>query len=144
MPAPVRPIIFVDNDEEDLYLVRSALFELGIQSPFRHFNTGAEVLEYLNKTMEQPFLILCDISLPKRDGLELRDYIMNDEKLRKKAIPFIFFTDYATQENVNDAYRLMVQGFFAKPADFEMLKDMLQSIVSYWDSCLHPNRLLAH
>lgn len=72
-------------------------------------------------------------------GLELRRAINGADFLRRKAIPFIILTDFATAENVKEAYDLTVQGFYRKAATMPQLKEQLKLIVTYWMHCLHPN-----
>lgn len=74
------------------------------------------------------------------DGIALRSKIYNNSFLRKKSIPFIFFTGLATQEAVNAAFDLDVQGFYKKEPSFEELKEQLLTICLYWKKSLHPNQ----
>jgi CheY-like chemotaxis protein len=49
----------------------------------------------MQKSDEQPFLILYDINMPCMNGLELRRALAGDARLKKKSIPFIFLTTIA-------------------------------------------------
>jgi CheY-like chemotaxis protein len=133
------PIILVEDDLHDQDVVKSALADNGVKNQILTFEDAAEVIQYLATTSDKPFLILCDIRMKGMNGLELRDTINDDETLRKRAIPFVFFTAAASQEIVNVAYGLTVQGFLEKPNSYEELKDMLKKVVHYWSICLHPN-----
>lgn len=97
------------------------------------------MLQFLRTTHEKPFLILCDINMPVMNGLELRRKIDEDDFLRRKSIPFVFFTTYAVPQEVSQAYELTVQGFFEKGNNLKQLTDTLRLILEYWTVCRHPN-----
>jgi DNA-binding NarL/FixJ family response regulator len=65
--------------------------------------------------------------------------INNDERLRKKSIPFVFFSTNAHHDTVIQAYDLTVQGYFLKSATLRELEDTLAMIINYWTLCKHPN-----
>lgn len=133
------PIISVEDDEDDQYLIRESLRALKLANELRFFSDGQSALDYLKIMTEQPFLILCDINMPVMNGLELRRNINQNENLRKKAIPFIFLTTGASTDVIEAAYEESVQGFYQKAAHYEDLLTQIKLIVSYWQHCLHPN-----
>lgn len=133
------PIICVEDDEDDQYLIQYSLEELGVTNPIRFFVDGQAALEYLVAMNEQPFLILCDINMPRLNGLELRHQILESDYLRQKAVPFVFLTTAANKEMVQEAYNATVQGFYQKAHTVAGLKAQLRQIIEYWTSCLHPN-----
>lgn len=135
------PIIFIDDDEDDHLIYQSLLKEIVPNRPVLFFLDGEQVLEYLRKTGQPSFLIISDVRLPRMDGLELRQAIQDDPNLKRQAIPFVFFTQTATREQINRAYDMNVQGFFEKRNALGELRHQLQSIINYWTDSLHPNRL---
>ena len=76
--------------------------------------------------------------MPKLGGMELRAKIHENEDLRLKSIPYLFFSTSAEQANVIDAYSQSIQGFFVKPANYNDIKDMMKTIVEYWQKCVSP------
>jgi CheY-like chemotaxis protein len=139
--AKKGPLILVEDDVEDQLLVREALETIGNTHELRMFGNGEEVLEYLMHTTEKPFIIICDINMPRMDGLSLRATINSIDYLRKKSIPFIFFSTTASLDSIEKAYELTVQGFFVKPSSFQDLSQTLSMIISYWNICKHPNKM---
>lgn len=133
------PIISIEDDEDDQYLIERILTDLAIPNEIRFFQNGQAALQYLEATPEQPFLILCDINMPVMNGIELRRRITGSEYLKKKAIPFIFLTTASNQELVQIAYDETVQGFYKKSTDFVDFREQIRLIIKYWQSCLHPN-----
>jgi CheY-like chemotaxis protein len=78
------------------------------------FTDSLLALEYLTDTDIEPFLVLSDINMPKLNGMELREKVHNNEDLRLKSIPYLFFSTSAEQRHVIDAYSRSIQGFFVK------------------------------
>lgn len=77
--------------------------------------------------------------MPKLNGMELRNQIYENEDIRIKTIPYLFFTTSAEQDFVVDAYSKSIQGFFVKPSSFQELKNTMKIIVEYWQKCESPN-----
>ena len=133
------PIILVEDDVNDVDVVKAAITDNGITNPILCFYGAMQALDYLCTTTDKPFLILCDIRMQGMNGLEFRNAINDDDFLRKKAIPFVFLTAAVSQDIIDEAYDLTVQGFVEKPRDYGQLKKMLHNIFVYWSTCLHPN-----
>ena len=78
--------------------------------------------------------------MPIMNGLELKRKIEADPVLRKKSIPFIFYSTTANLETVVEAYTdLTIQGFFKKGSDYNRTKAVVKTIIEYWKDCVHPN-----
>ncbi len=138
--ALTGPILLIEDQENDIEVIKAALIDLGIRNGVVAYTTAEDALNYLNVTSDQPFVILSDIRMPGMNGLEFRKVINTTPFLRRKAIPFVFLTAYVTPQIVNEAYDLDVQGFYRKENNYEALKEQLLSICIYWQRCLHPNR----
>ncbi|RZK33686.1 MAG: response regulator [Hymenobacter sp.] len=132
------PIIHVENDVDDHYLVVKALKAASIDNPVRFFQTGQQAFDYLQTTDEVPLVILCDVIMPGMDGFELRDQIDADPILRMKAVPFVYFSTWANKELVEKAYQGTIQGYHMKGQRFADIQSELSLIVAYWKRCLHP------
>ncbi|KAA6438343.1 response regulator [Dyadobacter flavalbus] len=135
------PIFLVEDDEDDQLMITQALRELGITNRVVYFQDGVEVIKYLGSSMQQPFLIICDINLPSMNGLETREYIENSPLLKERSIPFLFFTTSNHVLTVKEAYKYTVQGFFVKTNNYNKLKEDLSIIFKYWQLCLLPDRV---
>jgi len=135
----IGPIIVIEDDEDDQEIFSEVFHNLGYKNEIIFFSDGEKALVYLTETKVEPFIIFSDINMPKLSGMELRSKIHENEDLRLKSIPYLFFSTVAEQENVIDAYSKSVQGFFIKPSDFDEIKDTIKTIVEYWQKCVSPN-----
>lgn len=135
----VEPIIIVDDDTDDHFIFREISQRLSLDNELIFLRNGLEALEFLKTTDTRPFIIFCDMNMPNMDGLALRREVSQDEHLRKKCIPFVFFTTAASTHQIREAYELSVQGFFLKESSFIDTENTFKIIFDYWGKCKHPN-----
>ncbi|MBK6266175.1 response regulator [Marivirga sp. S37H4] len=134
------PIVIIEDDEDDKEIFESIVRELGIQNEIKWFVETESAFDFLKTTDEKVFLIFSDINLPGKNGIQFKYDIDADPELRKKSIPFVFLSTYASQKDVEEAYiKVTVQGFFIKGTDYGEIKKMLQHIFEYWKNSKHPN-----
>ena len=133
------PIVIIEDDQDDKDILVEIFTDLNYQNEVIFFQDGEEALQYLIDSDEKPFLVLSDINMPKLNGIELREKVVNNEDLRLKSIPYLFFTTTAEQKHVVDAYSRSIQGFFVKADNYEQLKSTIRKIVEYWKECVSPN-----
>jgi CheY-like chemotaxis protein len=125
-------VFIVDDDIDDAELLKDAWEELEFKNQLKFFQSGEDVLSNLKNESEVPFLIICELNLPKMNGFELKEKLMADEYTNYKSIPFVFLSTSASQSQVQEAYELCTNGFFIKEPTFEGLKQQLIDIVRYW------------
>jgi len=133
------PIIIIEDDIDDQEILVDVFKELNYNNKLVFFGDSVKALEYLTDTEIEPFLVLSDINMPKLNGMELREKVHNNEDLRLKSIPYLFFSTSAEQKHVIDAYSRSIQGFFVKPRSYDKLKKVIMKIVEYWQECESPN-----
>ena len=134
------PIIVLEDDIDDQDILETILRELNVQNKLVFFTKADEAFRFLKSTSEQPFLIFSDVNLPGQNGIEFKRQIDDDKELRKKSIPFLFYSTSVDQQTVNKAYTQMtVQGFFQKSHSYEEIKKRIKLILEYWQDCKHPN-----
>jgi len=134
------PIIVIEDDNDDQEILADIFKKLNYPNEVIFFADGYEALDYITQTNVQPFLILSDINMPKLDGFELRRKIHNNEELRIRCIPYLFFTSGADRKAVTDAYSMSAQGFFIKPSRMTDLENTIRKIIEYWLECYAPNQ----
>ena len=133
------PILLVEDDKDDFELFKNVLKDLNIKHDLIWFENSIDAFNYLLKVDEQPFLIFSDINMHLQNGMEFKTKIDSNEHLRKKAIPFIFYTTTIDRDAIKTAYTEMaIQGFFQKAGDYNEMKKNLKIIIDYWESCHLP------
>jgi CheY-like chemotaxis protein len=133
-------IILVEDDADDRELFRKIIKELNITNQLVWFDNTDEAYNYLQETSKSIFIIFSTVNLPGMNGIEFKSKIDSTPRLRKKSIPFVFYSSQANQRDINDAYlNMSVQGFFKKGDDYEESKALLKLILDYWRVSKHPN-----
>ena len=133
------PIIVIEDDADDRDFMMEVFKVLNFKNKIIYFEDGDCALAHLIEVPLEPFIILSDINMPKLNGMQLKEKIQNNENLRLKCIPYLFFTTSANQQNVIDAYSKSVQGFFVKPNSIVKLTAIIKKIVEYWQECESPH-----
>lgn len=133
-------IILIDDSEYEKRFLEESLSDKNWEIEVDYFNKAKEALEHLKENVDNIFLIISDMNMPEMSGLELKKAIDGDSTLREKSIPFIFASTHISEEQVKEAYEYRVQGYFQKPETIDKQAEMLEKIVQYWKSCIHPNK----
>jgi len=133
-------IVIIEDDVDDRKFLGEIIRELEIVNELRWFETSESALEYIATTYQSIFVILSDVNLPGKSGLEFKKTLDENPDLRRKSIPFIFYSTAANQDDVNEAFlNMTTQGFFKKGPDYENAKIAIKVIFDYWRLCRHPN-----
>ena len=137
-----RPFLLVEDDSNDVYLLRLAFPKAGLQNPLQVVGNGAEAISYLSGTGEFadrnkfpiPAIILLDLNLPGKDGFEVLKWLA-DREIRQKVL-VVVLTNSAKKSDVDRAYALKANFFLTKPSTFDELVEMTR--------CLHYLPRLGH
>ncbi len=139
MPVERRMTILVVEDDPLHYelIERSvrSLEKANVRYDLFWAKDGEEALDFLFRRKNyaqapRPNLVLLDLYLPKKHGLDVLNEIKKDEKLRK--IPVIVFTVSTDEEEMVRAYDSGAAGFLQKPASPEEFERLLSTVWEYW------------
>ena len=133
-------IWIVDDDRDDHELVSDILEELAVENKVVFFNTAKECMAALENENTAPFIIICDVNLPGIDGFTLREMFLKSPNKKFHSVPFIFWSSYASDQQVERAYRLRAHGFFIKAPDFNEWKASFASIINYSTKSQMPSK----
>lgn len=130
MANPVRLLIVEDNPG-DVRLVREIFRELTTPVDFHVANDGEEALCFLqNASQSIPDLILLDLNLPRKNGLELLKEIKGNAAW--KTIPVIVLTSSQAEQDVITSYNLHANAYIVKSIDLEQLTQVVQALEAFW------------
>jgi len=79
---------------------------------------GVDGAEVIRRTPDAA-LIICDVNMPRRSGLQLLDDLRKDETLKR--IPFLMLTTEGQPELIDQARRNGAKGWLVKPFKPELL-----------------------
>lgn len=131
---PALNIILVEDDDGDAKALRRAFQKARIANPVIRFVDGIEALAYLRGEMQQVpppnFVVLSDINMPRKNGIELLEEIRADPELRK--ILFIVLTTSDDARDISAAYANNVAGYILKSKAGDMFADLMATLGNYW------------
>src|SRR5690349_10331352 len=133
-------IWIIDDDSDDHELIRDILSELDVTHEVEFFHTAKECLEAFEASKTAPFIIMCDVNIPGTDGFTLRETLLKLPNKKFHSVPFIFWSSYASDQQIEKAYRLRAHGFFIKEAEFNEWKDSFAAIIKYWSKSKMPSK----
>ncbi len=113
-------ILIIEDDLETLELMIE-IFESEFSTVYSAID-GYEAIEVFNQNKID--VILCDINIPKLDGLDTIN------KLRKidYSIPIIIVSAYSDSNNLLRASNSNIQGYFTKPLTLDKIDNILNKI----------------
>ncbi len=128
-----RVLLYVEDEDAAVFLLDMAIKEAQIQLEVHRVADGEEALAYLAHAAgyaeePDPDLILLDLNLPKKNGLEVLAEMQHAEGLRR--IPVVVFTSSALASDKKRSMALGARQFITKPPSFEGLVAAVKSAYS--------------
>lgn len=132
MPENNTPlVIFAEDDNEDWILVEETLQECASFCCAERVRDGLELMERLRDAEKKtPDVILMDLKMPRKDGIEALAEIRSDKSLRH--IPVIIMTTSKTESDVVQSYTTGANSYVVKPVTFEAMHKVLKDLHYYW------------
>jgi CheY-like chemotaxis protein len=132
------PVLLVEDSIDDIMLVKRAFDKARILHPLHTVCDGDQALDYLKginhyaerATYPLPVLILLDLKLPRRSGLEVLRWLKATTELRR--IPVIVLTSSRENIDIDRAYELGVNSYLVKPVAFDELLELIRALNLYW------------
>ena len=134
--SPVQ-ILLVEDSPSDVILTREALHDGKLANDLFVVGDGEAALSFLHRQGEyagspRPDLMLLDLNLPGKDGMEVLAEVKADEDLRK--IPVIVLTTSAQEDDVIRAYDRYVNAYVKKPMDITRFMEVVCSVEDFYVS----------
>lgn len=131
-------ILLVEDRPDEVELMKQALHQAGIANPLRVLSDGAEAIAYFEghgryadrAAWPLPRLILLDLKLPKRSGLDVVAWAKKDLRLRR--IPTIVVTSSGEDSDMEKAYAAGANSYLIKPTSFREFVETMKITGTYW------------
>ena len=135
--APIT-ILMADDDPDDRLMARDAFAECALPNPLRFAEDGEELMAYLHRlgryadqgAYPTPGLILLDLNMPRKNGLEALNEIKNSPDL--KGIPVILLTTSGAERDIASSYELGANSYITKPLNFDDFLNVVKQLGVYW------------
>lgn len=124
-----KSILLVEDDADDRMLFTDALYELTSEIRLKtasHCDDGIDSL--IRPQDELPDLVVMDINMPGKNGLECLEDIRNHTRLYK--LPVVILSTDTDEAVIKDAYRRGANFYISKPNSFQALKREVEKLIS--------------
>ena len=131
MTSYTKTILCVDDDPDDLAMLREAIGEIGTDFQIHEAFDGVHALELLRQMHGSgilPCLIVLDINMPRMDGKQTLVALQKDPKL--SAVPVVLFSTSSSHLDITFSRAKHVE-LITKPIDYKALRDAADKLLSY-------------
>ncbi|MFV8326080.1 response regulator [Flavobacterium sp. ZS1P14] len=130
-------ILLVEDSEGDILLTKEVFEDAKIVVRLNVVKDGQQALDFLNKqgnyqNADLPDLLLLDVNLPKKNGIEVLKYIKGSSVL--KHIPVIMLTTSSSEKDIFMSYQNYANCYITKPVDIDSFMDIVTKIENFWIS----------
>ena len=134
-------ILIVDDDPNDVALLRRAFQDNHIPNPLQVLSDGAEAIHFLTEIAqatnrsERPYpgLIILDLKMPRKSGLEVLIWLKDHPGCY--VIPTIMFTSSSQLIDIKLSYGHGANSYVVKPSRLLELRTAVKTIYDYWNLC---------
>jgi CheY-like chemotaxis protein len=145
MRLPTQTVLVVEDDSNDVLLLQHSMRKAQWVNPIQVVKHGDAAVAYLagdppyndRERYPLPGLILLDLKLPRRNGLEVLAWLRAQPGLR--GLPVVVLTSSQEHGDVNQAYQLGVNSYLVKPGSLHGWHELIALIRSYWTANEVPN-----
>jgi len=137
MESSFRSILLVDDDPNDVTLIKSALEEVHFGNQIVVAEDGEEAVDYLfhrgryiDCTDSLPVFILLDIKMPIMDGIDVLKIIRNNPSF--DYVPVIMMTSSRDTSDLEECYKCGANSFVVKPVNIVEFIKVVKEVGKYW------------
>ena len=131
-------VLLVEDNAHDAELTIRALRRRRLVNTIHVVEDGADALDFLfcrgrhagRAGTALPKVVLLDVKLPKRNGLEVLRELRADESTH--LLPIVMVTSSREDPDIATAYDLGANSYVVKPVDFEQFQEAMSAVGYYW------------
>lgn len=128
-------VLLVEDDPGDVLMTREAFEHYRIRNTLHVVGDGEQAMKFLRRDGEytdvrRPGLVLLDLNLPRRNGLEVLADLKSDAELL--SIPVVVLTTSQAEEDILRSYALHANAYISKPVDFDRFIDVIRQIDKFF------------
>lgn len=136
MSSDLPPLLYVEDEENDVFLVQIALERAGVRHPLELAANGPEALDYLARAVSArrlPALVLLDLNLPNMHGFEVLKRIRHSLELQ--TVPVLIFSSSDQESDRSRAAALGAVDYLVKPSNVDGFVEVARRLQEKWLMC---------
>jgi CheY-like chemotaxis protein len=124
-------VLLVEDNPDDVIMIREA-FEQSL-TPIQLYvvSNGEQTIKFVRRTDTdalRPSLILLDLNLPIRNGLDVLAELKSDTEFL--SIPIVVLTTSQAPNDIQQCYSLHANAYIIKPPDFDGYADVIKQVAT--------------
>lgn len=131
-------ILLVEDNTDDALLIERAIRKANLKAPVHRVEDGEAACDYLAGTGRYadrtahplPTLVLLDIKLPKRSGLEVLRWLRSEPSLGRLVV--VMLTSSQEHKDIDEAYARGANSYLVKPISPTEMLDLVKALGLYW------------
>ncbi|TGJ99388.1 response regulator [Leptospira semungkisensis] len=128
-------ILLVEDNPADVRLTMEALEELEEEKRLFVAKDGEEAIDFVKGEGEfvgasRPDLILLDLNLPKKNGLEVLEELKSDPEFKR--IPVVVLTTSGAERDIMATFNLHANSYIQKPVEYDNFLEAMATLRIYW------------
>jgi len=135
-----KPLLYVEDEENDIILLQLALEEARIGNPLKTVTHGQEAVAYLvgdgrysdRAEYPLPSLVLLDLNLPLLSGMDVLKWIRDQPQFA--ALPVVIYTSSNHPTDLDMANQLGATDFVLKPCFVPEIATTVRTLIERWVS----------
>lgn len=133
-------LLLVEDNEGDILLTTEALEASKVLNEVSIVRNGKLALDFVFKKngyedVKSPDVILMDINLPLKSGIEVLEILKSDEST--KHIPIIILTTSSSESDIMKSYNNHANAYIVKPVDVSEFLEAVLSLEDFWLNIVH-------
>jgi CheY-like chemotaxis protein len=133
-------LLLVEDNEGDILLTTEALEASKVLNEVSIARNGKLALDFVFKKngyedVKSPDVILMDINLPLKSGIEVLEILKSDEST--KHIPIIILTTSSSESDIMKSYNNHANAYIVKPVDVSEFLEAVLSLEDFWLNIVH-------
>jgi CheY-like chemotaxis protein len=128
MTAEPLSFLLVEDEPDDVLFFRRALREIDPAVRVEVATDGVEAMDHLGDGRPRPDLVVLDLKLPRRSGLEVLAWLRAREALRDLRV--VILSSSGEPSDIRRARELGIDDYLVKPTAYQDLRAAVQGLVA--------------
>ncbi|MGD1900586.1 MAG: response regulator [Phormidesmis sp.] len=127
-------ILLVEDSPTDAAILVAAFEGIGYIGDIQVASNGIEAINVLgeigNNQENWPQMIILDLNLPRKNGLEVLENIKSNPEWL--SIPTIVLSSSSSSKDISNSYKRHANAYISKPRQLEQYEKVAKQLHSFW------------
>ena len=133
-----KTVLYVEDEDDDVFFMKKAFGKAGIATGLQVVGDGQQAIDYLagqdpyadRKTYPMPCMVLLDLNLPRKHGLEVLQWIRKQPAFYTLVV--VILTSSDQDPDIHRAYSAGANAYLVKPPTADGLLELARTLGDFW------------